>query len=213
MKYSKATLQSILKQVPVDYYESGKKSNVFQKIWHGKKWEILNKQLTGFPKKILDSGCASGHIAHLIKEKFPDSEVFGVDIYSPAITYAKKIYPNIEFKVADAQELPFKSNLFDVVLSSEVLEHVVDPKKTLLEIKRVLNPKGYAIVEMDSGSVLFSIVWYLWKKLGPGAVWRNSHLTHFNSEILEKLIRNSGFKVINKKFSMFGMAVFFKLRK
>ena len=210
---SKRKLEVIWRQVPPDYYEKGKKRNLFQKVWHGRKWKILDRLLTGNPKTILDVGCASGHITGLIKKKFPNSNVTGTDVSKIFIDFAKIIYPNIKFYHYDAHNLGFKDKSFNLIICTEVLEHVVNPKKVLEEIRRCLKDDGDLIVEMDSGSIPFSIVWYLWKRFGPGKVWRSAHLTHFNSDKLEKLILDSGFRIKQKIFINLGMAVFFKCQK
>jgi len=70
----------------------------------------------------------------------------------------KKRYKELKLIRADAHNLPFKNNSFDLVICTEVLEHVVNPEKVLGEIKRVLTNDGIAIVEMDSGNFIFKIV-------------------------------------------------------
>lgn len=47
---------------------------------------------------------------------------------------------------ADGQWLPFKGDIFDVVLSTEVLEHVPEPKQVFAEAARVLRPAGLLVV-------------------------------------------------------------------
>ena len=49
---------------------------------------------------------------------------------------------------SDVQKLPFKDNLFDIVICSHVLEHVPDDKKGMQEILRVLKKNGWAILQV-----------------------------------------------------------------
>lgn len=206
-------LQSIWLQVPPDYYEKGISDNIFQKIWHGRKWQIIDRLLTGYPKKILDLGCASGHITNLIKKKFKVAEVFGIDVSKLFIEYAKKKYKNIKFICADGHKIPFPDKYFNLVVCTETLEHVLSPKIVMKEIKRVLRDDGEIIIEMDSGSFFFSIVWYLWKKIGRGKVWKDAHISYFNKMKLKTLINQTGFLITNEVNFNFGMAVFFKAIK
>lgn len=109
-------------------------------------WEIIDK----LPKsaKILDIGCASGHGLNLVRKKYGDKyELYGIDLSTTRIKEAKKNYPKINFQVASAQDLPYSTSTFDVVLSSQVIEHVPDDNAMVAEIKRVLKKGGYFQVD------------------------------------------------------------------
>lgn len=114
--------------------------------------------------------------------------------------------------MGDVHALPFKNETFDTIICMEVLEHVKDPRKVLSEIKRVLTKNGMAIIEMDSGSIPFKIIWYWWTEVRNG-VWKDAHLHVFNSSKLEKLIKKAGLEIEEKRFFNFGMAVAFKVKK
>ena len=163
-------------------------------------------------KKVLDVGCASGWFLSEVSKKYPSARYFGIDIYDKGISYAKKKHPFIEFKVADAHKIPYSENFFDLVLCTEVLEHLREPKTALFEIKRVLKKNGTAIIELDTGGLLFSTVWFFWSK-SRGNVWREAHLHSFNPEKLEKTILECGFVIVNMKEFNLGMAMVFTLKK
>ena len=201
----------IIEQVPVDYYQKGIERNIFQRIWHVNKLNVVIRFISGKSKTILDVGCASGWFISRISNKFPKAKCYGIDIYDRGIKYAKKTYPKIEFMVADAHKIPYKKNTFDLVVCTEVLEHLDDPKSAILEIKRVLKKGGMSVIELDSGNILFSIAWYLWRKFG-GKVWNDSHLHSFNIKKLEKMIKSCGFKILKKEKFNFGMAMVFLIK-
>lgn len=202
----------IISQVPVDYYQKGIEENFLQRFWHTHKLSAVLSLMYKKPKKILDTGCASGWFISKISNKFPDTECFGVDIYKDAIEYAKKRYKNINFTIADAHKLPYKNNSFDMVVCTEVIEHLNNPEIALGEIHRVLEKDGKCIIEVDSGNLLFTIVWFLWTKF-IGQVWHEAHLHSFNPQKLEKLLRRVGFTVLQKKKFNFGMAMVFLAEK
>jgi len=207
-------LEKIWKQVPVDYYEKGVVKNLGQRYWHKQKFLVIKKLLVDFiPKKILDIGSNGGGLTAKIADLFPKAKTTGIDVYEKSVIYASSLYPNITFLVADGQNLPFKTNNFDLILCLETLEHVVDPNKTLSEIKRCLAKNGRAVISMDSGNLLFRIIWFFWIRFGKGRVWNGSHLTHFNRKILKEMILKNGFFVENEVVSHFGMAVTFRLKK
>jgi len=202
----------VIEQVPVDYYQKGIKKNILQRFWHINKLKIVIRFIPSSPKTILDVGCASGWFISKISKKFPKAQCYGIDIYDKGIRYAKSIYPKIEFKVADAHKIPYKKNIFDLVTCTEVLEHLDNPKMAILEIKRVLKKDGLAVIELDSGNLIFSIVWHVWRKFG-GKVWNDSHLHSFNIKKLEKIIQACGFKIMDRQKFNFGMAMVFLIRK
>ena len=202
----------IIEQVPTDYYQKGVENNVLQRMWHTNKLRVVTSLIPISPKKILDVGCASGWFLSKLASVFPKAQCFGIDIYDKAIQHGHKLYPSITFQSADAHTIPFKDKSFDLVICTEVLEHVDDPKSVLLEIKRVLNKDSFAIIELDSGSPLFSTAWFIWKKF-KGGVWTHAHLHSFTPKKLEKIILSSGFHIIKKKKFNIGMAIAFLIAK
>lgn len=91
---------------------------------------------------MLDVGCAEGFFMNAVRERF-GTETWGVDISDSAVRKARE---NFGFNVAaaDATNLPFPDDCFDVVLSTETIEHVLDPDKMVGEMKRVA--RRYVIV-------------------------------------------------------------------
>lgn len=208
---NKKTLRKIWEQVPTDYYYN---INWLQYIWHGWKWQVFKNFLSGIkPRRILEVGCSSGHLTKQLAVLFPKSHITGIDVYTQAIKEAQRRFPNLSFIVADAHKLPFKNNSFDLILCSETIEHVTNPQKMLHEIARVLKKNGVALIEMDSGSWLFRIVWWWWTTFHRGRVWREAHLYPFTAHALEHLIVSNGFRVQKKVFSHLGMAVSFLIKK
>lgn len=207
-------LENIWHQVPPDYYQQGVKTNFLQRRWHNGKVDVV-VDLIGDKifDSILDVGSASGWFLSEIKKRNPTASCTGVDVYAPAIEYANKHYQDIIFKVADAHKLPFKQASFDLVICTEVLEHVVNPEQVVSEIERVLKPGGAAIIEMDSGNILFKLAWYWWTNL-RGGVWKDSHIHVFNATILENMLRKSNMEIISKKYFNMSMGIaFFMMKK
>jgi ubiquinone/menaquinone biosynthesis C-methylase UbiE len=96
---------------------------------------------------ILEVGCGGGNIL----EKTPMGELFGVDISDFIIRKAKKkLGKKVHLFQANAQNLPFKDQIFKQVICSEVLEHLIDPYLSLQEIARILSPKGIAVISVPN---------------------------------------------------------------
>lgn len=97
-------------------------------------------------KRILDVGCGDGTILKYVKVF---NSYTGVDISSTRIKRCKKKFnsPKINFIKYDiVLSFPFKNNIFDVVIASEIIEHVPDPIFFLQECKRVLKKDGVLIL-------------------------------------------------------------------
>lgn len=206
-------LYSIWSRVPITYYQQGSKHNLLQKLWHKHKVNSAKKIINNLKfEKCLDIGCASGYMISQIAKFYPQSKYFGIDVYDKAIAYARKHYPNIKFQVASADKLPFKNNSFDLIICYETIEHFEHPLECLKEIRRVLNKDGTMILAMDSGNLLFRIVWFFWINT-KGSVWKGAHLHPFRHNQLERLIKRAGFKINMRAFSFLGMEVTFILNK
>jgi ubiquinone/menaquinone biosynthesis C-methylase UbiE len=99
-------------------------------------------------KRILDVGCGAGHTACLIAQEF-GARVHGIDISEVMISKAQEranrmgLKNRVEFRTADAYQLPFGDGHFDVVLIESVLTPLPGNKaQALREMMRVLRPGG-----------------------------------------------------------------------
>lgn len=92
---------------------------------------------------VLDIACGVGYGTYLMSQT--GAKVIGNDYDKDTIELAKRAYPNLDFGVANALDLPYEDNSFDVVITFETIEHVDDGDKFLREMHRVLKPGGVFI--------------------------------------------------------------------
>jgi len=92
--------------------------------------------------RMLNVGGSAGIIDNYLAGYF--AAVIGVDIDEPAVKHAKASFQreNLAFQVGDALDLQFAEASFDVVVCSQVYEHVPDAARMMREIYRVLRPGG-----------------------------------------------------------------------
>lgn len=95
--------------------------------------------------KILEIGCGIGTIVfELTKQGY---DIIGSDISGEAIAYGRKKYGNGNLKVEAAEKLLFENETFDIVLSFDLLEHIVRVDRHISEVSRVLRPDGYYLFQ------------------------------------------------------------------
>lgn len=103
--------------------------------------EIINNRRT----KVLDVGASTGYYGEILEIAGYDFDYQASD-YSPYFqTLAEELYPALRFTVANAIDLPFQDNGFDVVISGCVMIHVLEYEKIIEETARILRKGGYAI--------------------------------------------------------------------
>jgi 2-polyprenyl-3-methyl-5-hydroxy-6-metoxy-1,4-benzoquinol methylase len=103
--------------------------------------ELLTEDITG--KKLLDAGCGTGWFSAAAAKR--GANVTSMDVGPELLKQVSKKCQT-ECVVGSILEIPFEEATFDVVVSSEVIEHVVDPKKALSELFRVLKPGGTLVL-------------------------------------------------------------------
>lgn len=105
--------------------------------------------------RVLDLACGVGYGSHIIVNRTDCSSVTAVDISREAIRYGKRYYSHekIIFKVADFSMLDSSSDMFDVIVSFETIEHV-DDAKLLALFSRLLVPNGTLIISTPNEEVV-----------------------------------------------------------
>lgn len=98
--------------------------------------------------ELLDFGCGDGAFSYEMSRH--GAKVSGIDLSEEAIEYSNHRHGTLKtggrFFVESCYETHFPDSSFDGVLSTDVIEHVQDHRKFLIEMHRVLRPGGYAVI-------------------------------------------------------------------
>lgn len=98
----------------------------------------------------LDAGCGDGRYLAALAAELPE-RVAGVDISERILETARRqAPPGAELRQANLERLPFPDGEFDLVLSTQVIEHVLDPPLAAVELARVLRPGGVLVISTDN---------------------------------------------------------------
>ena len=147
-------------------------------------------------EKILDVGCGEGFfLVELARHKA--GKIFeGVDNSKVAINLGKKMYPDLNIKIGDIYNLDYKDNSFDILVCTEVLEHLDNPKKALAELKRVT--KKYLVISVPN-EPFFVISNFLRGKYISRFGNHPEHINHWTHGGFKKFLRKNGFKISQSK--------------
>ena len=143
-------------------------------------------------EKVCDVACGCGELSiRLIKR---GCQVVGTDFDKKSIAIAQAFSGKNSFALANAEKLPFKSDIFDKVVSVCALEHFNEGETALKEIYRILKPNGSVVLTVDS------LTYPLPEHLVTAHKTR-WHVSHYYSlpELKEKLTE-LGFEVTNSKY-------------
>jgi SAM-dependent methyltransferase len=102
--------------------------------------------------RVLDVGCGSGWATRLLSGYAINGQVTGIDISDEMIRVAREsstAFPNADFEVASAEQLPFGDNEFTHAFSMESLYYYANIPQALAEIHRVLRTGGLFVAVMD----------------------------------------------------------------
>jgi 2-polyprenyl-3-methyl-5-hydroxy-6-metoxy-1,4-benzoquinol methylase len=110
------------------------------------RWEVVRPNL-----QILDAGSGWANYADLMATR-NGAQVVKVDLSEVAIArLAQSSHsPNVQMVVGDLTSLPYKDSSFDLVICSQVLEHIPDDVTALRELARVLKPGGQLVVAVPN---------------------------------------------------------------
>ena len=128
-------------------------------------------------KRVLDLGCGGGFVSEELARR--GASVVGVDpasaLLDVARAHARESDLAIDYCVGTGESIPAQDSEFDIVVCVDVLEHVADLDKVLIEVRRVLKPGGlflYDTINKNTFSFLWMIVALEWIS---GRIPRGTH--------------------------------------
>lgn len=153
-------------------------------------FDAFYRRIVGRAKdgKVLDVGCGQGYILSGIKKQH--TTLYGIDIQEPDIRVARNWVEGGHFCLGDIRSLPYRSNAFDYLICTEVLEHV-EGDDVIKECHRVLKPGGVALITVPNGR-------------GASGKINPTHIRLFTFKAITNLLRVSGFSEVHgQKFGLY----------
>lgn len=123
----------------------------------------------------LDMGCNDGYYSRILEQR--GYAVTSIDI--------QKNYELMQIVDAD-KPLPFQDDSFDLVWSTEVIEHLQDPARTLEEVRRVLKPGGRAVITTPNSQFWIYPILKIFFGITPAQAQNQPHLHFFGIEDIKR---------------------------
>lgn len=145
--------------------------------------EFVYKHIQGLLRpnnRVLEIGFGEGYGTKMLSQAC--EEIIGIDIKKEVIEYAREKYgsTNCIFQHYDGNEIPFRPDSFDVVVTFQVIEHIKDDKHFISEIYRVLKQSGFFYVTTPNRAT----------RLKPGEKpWNRFHVREYYAKELQDLLK------------------------
>jgi len=153
--------------------------------------------LTGEGRRVLELGCATGHVTAALKSR--GHHVVGVEVDPVSAERARQVADEVLVADLDATDLlaVVGDRRFDVALMGDVLEHLRDPGSVLREVVDVLDVGGYAVISVPNVAFIdtrTALLDGLWEYRDDGLL-DATHLRFFTRRSLFELVRSAGLVV------------------
>jgi 2-polyprenyl-3-methyl-5-hydroxy-6-metoxy-1,4-benzoquinol methylase len=163
-----------------DNYPSGDQMKHYTKIVNFVEPHLMDKNVS-----ILDLGCSTGGLLSIFKQR-GFQNLLGIDPSPACVNSVQRLF-GIDARVNNFSELTDEKK-YDLVILSEVLEHIVDLKEILAKIRSILSDRGYLFVEVpDSGRWEAQIS-------APFQQFSVEHINYFSQGSLDHLLLKNGFQ-------------------
>ena len=152
--------------------------------------------------KILDIGFGGGWLLGMLSKSGFDT--YGCDVSDGCISETRSKGINNLVKVNIEEGLPYKGDVFDLVVCSEVIEHLFDPHTLLQEINRVLKTKGFAVFSFLLELNIMQRLRIISGKNIHDPLAIGSHIRFFKPCDVNEILAKNRFRIIDKRYYCFG---------
>jgi len=162
--------------------------------------------------RVLDVGCGRAWVAQELCPKNYDVVSLDISLENTAEALQKYPFGNHSAVVADVFSIPFNENTFDIIIASEIIEHVIDPALFVKNLMHILNPGGTLMVTTPYKEKIRYTLCVHCNKLTP----MHAHIHSFDEKILTSLYKRQDnepcnyFTFANKIPAFLRMHVFMK---
>lgn len=175
----------------------------YNKSYIGLRLDLL-KYIKGESKTILDVGCALGMSGHYLLENKIAATVYGIEFNEKMASEAEENITKVfcgDLNDGNFREEVIKeSPSFDYIIFGDILEHLYDPLKVLIELKTLLKPNGQLIISLPNiGHIELFIQVYIkgtWP-MNERGIFDKTHIRWFTRKDVFQLAKSANLDVVN----------------
>lgn len=161
----------------------------YARIQHVLAHALLNLCPGSDKAAVLDLGCGTGYCLPELQKIYPQASITGGDLAPGMLQHAQQQFPQFDYKISDAENLPFKDEQFDLIFSSLAVQWCDDFSQVLQNAYRCLKPGGHLVLSNLAAGTLQEM-----KQAWLDAD-NHQHVNEFTSQNeLQNIIRESDFK-------------------
>lgn len=148
--------------------------------------EINRLYPEGAPRRLFDFGCGAG--GFLLEARKAGFDVMGLELNKDLAQFVRDRYQIPVFQgLIDHPD--FAQERFNLILSAQVFEHLLDPRQTLLDLKKHLEAPGFVLIEVPNQLAIK-------ERLRRGATMDDSHIFYFSAKAMRWMLEDCGFEVL-----------------
>lgn len=149
---------------------------------------VINEIRSLGTKQIVDAGCGSAELIRKIMENTQEAELAGFDVSQKVIEINKQKYPGVYFFTLNLNEKVSAGKTFEMVICTEVIEHLRNWEKAIENLAGLVGNDGYIIITTQAGKI---------HKHHKAL----DHLKHFKKEEIENELKKYGLKIVKSHYS------------
>jgi SAM-dependent methyltransferase len=153
--------------------------------------KLIRRYIKSPSIKLLEIGTGSGYLLSFLEVEYPEACLIGIEYDERLVAIAKNRVKKAKIICQNAELFAIDNEQFDIIVSCQVIEHLFNPERMLISVKKHLKPKGIFILTTPNKTGIGARIM---KKKWHG--YRSDHVSLKGFEAWEEVIQESGFHSI-----------------
>lgn len=134
--------------------------------------------------KFLEVGCGTGFVLSGLAKVFKGAALYGSELFTEGLKFATSRMPHARLMQMDATDIPFYRE-FDVIGAFDVIEHIQEDLRALLQMHAALKPDGMLMITVPQHK-------WLWSEMDVHAC----HIRRYEAKSLHNTLKTAGFRIV-----------------